>query len=718
MARYCAEHDSSNLLSAIDVWKAKCFVDDGSLLSGESIWTLDALEELRSGFVDNPDISDSSYYEKLQKQLQPLSARATALMAEIHWLLFALQSNIKPETKIAHVQRIWSWSGLEAPSSDIAFDKSTLGGIVNTGTAYNTLRWEEVADVIIVMREVKLLSHTERQELLEDPINFAEWLNTIPQKGIRMFRHVLRFYCFPDYFERTVVNNNKKKILNRIGNIDLKQLSNMSDLELDKSMYELRQRLEAESESGQIDFYVSPLVEQWKAMNEVNEVTKSASDYENDAKSIRYWWLNANPKHWQIEAHELNEEQSYTTHNENGNKRRIFDYFQQVKPGDRVIGYESTPTKKVIAEFEITKSAFFDDEDDKEKISFKIVRIIPPRDRPSWEELKANPKLSESEVLSNNQGSLFRLTKSEYEAVLATKTNDNLPSYRMSDVLSEVFIAEDEVQDILDSFRAKKNIILQGPPGTGKTFFAKRLAYLLFGQKDNARVEMVQFHQSYSYEDFIQGFRPDGKGFTLKNGVFYNFCMRAKHDPDADYVFIIDEINRGNLSKVFGELMMLIESDKRGPDWAINLTYGDELKDKFYVPENVHILGLMNTADRSLAMVDYALRRRFAFFNLSPGFQTDLFSEHLRANGANIELVQAIVGKMTYLNQQIADDVTNLGSGFCIGHSFFCNFPDKTAPDAHWYHQIIKREIAPLLKEYWFDDLKKANSLIERLKLE
>lgn len=717
MARYCAEHDSSKLLSAIDTWKANCFVEDGSLLSRENLWTLDALEELRSGFVDKPDISNSSYYEKLEKQLQGLSPQAIALMAEIHWLLFVLQANINPKTKIDNIELIWSWSNLEAPSSDIAFNEHALEGIVHTGTAYNTLRWEEVADVIKVMREVKLLNLSERQELLQDPIEFAEWLSGIPEKGTRMFRHVLRFYCFPDYFERTVVNNNKKKILNRIGNIDLKLLSGMTDLELDKSMYELRQRLEAESASGEVDFYVSPLVEQWKATSEVNEETSPANGYESSSKDISYWWLNANPKHWRIEAHELNQEQSYTTHNENGNKRRIFEYFQKVKPGDRVIGYESTPTKKVIAEFEITKGSFVDDEDDKEKISFKIVRIIPPRGRPSWEELKANPKLSESEVLSNNQGSLFKLTKSEYEAILATNPKSNIISYGVNDALDEVFISEDEVHDILDSFRAKKNIILQGPPGTGKTFFAKRLAYLLFGEKDNDRVEMVQFHQSYSYEDFIQGFRPDGVGFTLKNGVFYNFCMRAKHDPEAEYVFIIDEINRGNLSKVFGELMMLIESDKRGPDWAINMTYGGDLEDKFYVPENVHILGLMNTADRSLAMVDYALRRRFAFFNLRPGFQTTSFSNHLISKGVDHELVKVITAKMTKLNQQIADDVINLGAGFCIGHSFFCNFPAKTAPNDHWYQQIIRREIAPLIREYWFDDTKKAESLIESLKV-
>lgn len=717
MARYCGKHNSSNLLAAIDTWKENCFVENGSILSDESLWTIETFKELKRGFVDKPDASGLSYIEKLENQLQPLSAQAKALMAEIHWLVYALQSNIKPKTKIEQIQRIWNWSNLKLDPKGIILEEKTLTGIANTGAAYNTLRWQEVAYVIIVMSEVKGLNLTERRNLLKDPIEFAEWLNNIPQKGVRMFRHVLRYYCFPDYFERIVINRHKKKILRDVGNIDEQTLSNMSDLDIDKALYKLRQNLEAESESGKVDFYVSPLVEKWKPTIEVEEDTTPSDEYEKAARSVNYWWLNANPKYWQIEAQKPDEEQSYTAHNEDGNKRRIFEYFHKVKPGDRVIGYESTPTKKVIAEFEVTKGLFKDEEDGKEKISFKILRVMPPRDRPSWEELKSNPKLKKSEVLSNNQGSLFRLTKKEYESILATNPKRKVTSYNVEDALSEVFIPKIDIEDILDSFKAKKNVILQGPPGTGKTFFAKRLAHLLFGQKDDSRIEMVQFHQSYSYEDFIQGFRPDGTGFKLKNGVFYNFCMRAKHDPDADYVFIIDEVNRGNLSKIFGELMMLIESDKRGPEWEINLTYGNDLEDKFYVPENVHILGLMNTADRSLAMVDYALRRRFAFYALSPGFQSDSFSKHLILNGVDKKLVQKIVAKMTHLNRQISADVVNLGSGFCIGHSFFCNFPDGKKPDETWYRQIIKREIAPLIREYWFDAHETAEQLIESLEI-
>ena len=132
----------------------------------------------------------------------------------------------------------------------------------------------------------------------------------------------------------------------------------------------------------------------------------------------------------------------------------------------------------------------------------------------------------------------------------------------------------------------------------GKTFIAKKIAYEIMGNMNDAQIEMVQFHQSYSYEDFIQGLRPNKKGFELRNGIFYNFCQQALAHPERQFFFIIDEINRGNLSKIFGELLMLIETDKRGEKYAIKLTYAEDEEDTFYVPENLYIIGTMNTADR------------------------------------------------------------------------------------------------------------------------
>lgn len=271
----------------------------------------------------------------------------------------------------------------------------------------------------------------------------------------------------------------------------------------------------------------------------------------------------------------------------------------------------------------------------------------------------------------------------------------NYPVYTEDDFLDEVFMSEEEYSRLVGILRAKKNIILQGAPGVGKTFAAKRLAYSIMGVKDIDRVMMVQFHQSYSYEDFIMGFRPSASGFELKKGAFYNFCKKAEIDSDNDYFFIIDEINRGNLSKIFGELFMLIENDKRGVE--LQLLYSDE---KFAVPENVYIIGMMNTADRSLAMLDYALRRRFAFFEIKPGFETDGFREY-RMSMDN-EKFNKLISCVESLNSAIAAD-ESLGEGFCIGHSYFCNL-EADEIDDYCLYGIVEYELIPLLKEYWFDE--------------
>ena len=276
-------------------------------------------------------------------------------------------------------------------------------------------------------------------------------------------------------------------------------------------------------------------------------------------------------------------------------------------------------------------------------------------------------------------------------------------TYLPSHAHQDLFLPPTHFDRLLTSIKSRNNLILQGPPGTGKTFIARRIAWCLIGHKDNGPIEMVQFHQSYAYEDFVEGFRPtETGGFTLKPGVFRRFCDRARANPDTKHVFIIDEINRGNLSRIFGELLMLIEHDKRNEDYAVALTYSEE---RFHVPANVHILGLMNTADRSLALVDYALRRRFAFETLEPAYGTThgraAFTEYLTSNGADPALPHLICDRMATLNKLIRDD-RELGRGFEVGHSYFV--PDNgVEPTEDWYRHIVDTQIAPLLREYWFD---------------
>ena len=265
--------------------------------------------------------------------------------------------------------------------------------------------------------------------------------------------------------------------------------------------------------------------------------------------------------------------------------------------------------------------------------------------------------------------------------------------YTESDFLEEVYLDEEKYYILKNLLLYKKNIILQGPPGVGKTFVAKRLAYSIIGEKNKDRVMTIQFHQNYSYEDFMMGFRPNECGFELKKGPFYNFCKKAEQDSNNKYFFIIDEINRGNLSKIFGELFMLMENDKRGTE--IKLLYSDEI---FSIPKNLYIIGMMNTADRSLAIIDYALRRRFAFFEFEPAFDSDGFKKYLEEK--NSDKLFKLIEMMKKLNTDIRND-ESLGKDFCIGHSFFC-FDDDI--DDYLLKSVVDYEIIPLLNEYWFDE--------------
>jgi 5-methylcytosine-specific restriction protein B len=287
--------------------------------------------------------------------------------------------------------------------------------------------------------------------------------------------------------------------------------------------------------------------------------------------------------------------------------------------------------------------------------------------------------------------------------------------YTLDDAVNDLFVEREELEEMLLLLRRRKNIVLQGPPGTGKTYVASRIARVLVGGDAPDQIARVQFHQSMSYEDFVQGYRPTPEGgFARKDGPFLRFCHKARQDPESPYVLLIDEINRGNLSRVLGELMLLIEHDKRGAEWAVTLTYGRDDEQPFHVPDNLYIIGTMNTADRSLALVDYALRRRFAFLDVPSAVRADRFVTWLVGRGLRADLASWLAGAMGELNQRIRKDA-NLGSGFCVGHSYFCGPP--AAPDAAWLAQVVQTEVLPLLREYWVDDRAQLQAAEELLDL-
>ena len=284
--------------------------------------------------------------------------------------------------------------------------------------------------------------------------------------------------------------------------------------------------------------------------------------------------------------------------------------------------------------------------------------------------------------------------------------------YDKSQFLNDVFMTDEQYEKLKRLLFYKRNIILQGAPGVGKTYLAKRFAYSILEEKNDKYIEIVQFHQNYSYEDFIMGYKPVDEGFELKKGIFYTFCKRAESEPSKNFFFIIDEINRGNLSKIFGELMMLVEGDKRGSENKIKLAYKNEL---FSVPENLYIIGMMNTADRSLAMMDYALRRRFLFVDVDPAFDKPSFKLHLKTY-VGTDIADKVVSRLSDLNKKIADENSSgLGKGYCIGHSYFCVPPIEGQSDEEWYDAIMEYEISPLLYEYWWDDKSKAEDCMKEL---
>lgn len=435
------------------------------------------------------------------------------------------------------------------------------------------------------------------------------------------------------------------------------------------------------------------------------EVSNQSVASDESSESNRYWWLNASPKVWKMSEWKVGEVQNYTLYNRNGNKRRIFQNFLDAAENDIVICYETNPVKKITTIAKVSKA------NDGEKISFcKMETLTEPVD---YATIKEHPDLQQMEFLVNPNGSFFSLSEKEFGVIMdiIRQNNDeevesiSSPVYTRKDFLSEVYMNPDSYDELVELLKMKKNVILQGAPGVGKTFCAERLAYSIMGKKDERRVKTIQFHQSYSYEDFIMGYKPAGDSFKLRNGVFYNFCIEASNNPNEDYFFIIDEINRGNLSKIFGELLMMIERDYRGKEIA--LAYSDQ---GFHVPGNLYIIGMMNTADRSLALIDYALRRRFSFFDMKPGFDSDGFKAHLKAAGN--EKLEKVIKLISDLNSEICND-DSLGSGFEIGHSYFCGQPENITDSS--VRRIIKYDIIPTIKEYWFDNEKKADDWIEKL---
>ena len=373
------------------------------------------------------------------------------------------------------------------------------------------------------------------------------------------------------------------------------------------------------------------------------------------------------------------------------------------------------PTRAAAGETHDVIDVAFDDIRDPEQDAFLgLDELKKISEEQSWSPQQSGIEIRTDAIVAL-ETAWASLAKPALDEAAPTPAEMALP-YTAEDIFAEGCFHPPAVIDaILNSWNAKKNLVLQGPPGTGKTWLAKRLAYALIGFRDERRIVVVQFHPNLSYEDFVRGWRPSGDGtLALVDGIFLD-AVNAAHAESAPLVVLIEEINRGNPAQIFGELLTLMEDSKRDKREEMRLAYPRDATERVSVPKNLYIIGTMNVADRSLALVDLALRRRFAFVDLEPRFN-DRWEKCLTADyGFDRAFVLELRSRIEALNQQIAGD-DRLGPQYRIGHSYLTPSDGAVGGAKAWFRDVVETQIGPLLREYWFDDkADKARKACEQL---
>ncbi|SET87865.1 5-methylcytosine-specific restriction enzyme B [Oceanicella actignis] len=605
-------------------------------------------------------------------------------MAESLWLTLLFPSNVGAAKKRENVLEIWSWSGEDLNATHPLLADGVLGGIGSAGTAYNTHRWRELVFLIGALRDFKARDGSEREQIGSDPWAFSGWLSGLPEARHRQLIHILPHLLFPDTFERISSERDKRLILAGFGDTPEKEIKKWSTVEIDRALLNLRRRLEKEH-CADIDFYQEEFESQWK----------------NQTKN---WLLSWNPSRWTWDT--LAADRAATISGEKADNRWRCSS-SKPREGDRVFLIRTgIPPKGVVAVGKITRAPYEAEHWEQARadagettrfvdVAFDSVRdattdeIVPLEELQSREpDQEWNPQSSGIEIKAKAARSLERLWKA-------------LPQIGPDGTTQEDDAGSGDASP--KKLAPPLNLILYGPPGTGKTYRLKNDYLPRYRDEAGDRFEFVTFHQSYAYEDFVEGIRPVTENgvvtYEVRPGVLKRLCDRARRAPDKRFALFIDEINRGNVAKIFGELITLLEVDKRiridasGNRLAsckgleVTLPYSGE---RFGVPANVDVIGTMNTADRSIALLDSALRRRFRFEELTP--KPELLGPIDDGEGNPIDLRELLRVMNDRLSRLLHRDQT-------LGHSYFYHV--KSFDELR---RVFAREILPFLQEAFYDD--------------
>lgn len=685
LARFNPNRRVASIYDAAATWKSRCLLDNKSILSeGSNLWVSINLDELDQRFVKNLDAGEGDFLSKLKVQLSEGSVGCRQLMAESLWLTLLFPSNVGAAKKRENVLEIWSWSGEDLNATHRLLTDGVLGGIGSAGTAYNTHRWRELVFLIGALRAFKAQDASIRQEIASEPWAFSGWLSGLPEARHRQLIHILPHLLFPDTFERISSEGDKRLILAGFGDTPEKEIRKWSTVEIDRALVDLRRRLE-EEHGADIDFYQEEFEAQWK----------------NKTKN---WLISWNPSRWNWET--LAADRATTIRGEKAHNRWRCSS-SKPREGDRVFLIRTgTSPKGIVAAGKVTRAPYEAEHWEQARadagemtrfvdVAFDIVRdatideIVPLEELQSREPGQEwNPQSSGIEIKAKAARTLERLWK----ALPSKVTGASVPA-------GDAGLAAASHKRVAQPL----NLILYGPPGTGKTYRLKNDYLPRYQDEAGDRFEFVTFHQNYAYEDFVEGIRPvpvDGTiTYKVLPGVLKRLCDRAGEAPDKRFALFIDEINRGNVAKIFGELITLLEVDKRIRTDAsgkrlpsckgleVTLPYSGK---RFGVPANVDVIGTMNTADRSIALLDSALRRRFRFEELTP--KPELLEPIDDGEGIAIDLRQLLQIMNDRLSRLLHRDQT-------LGHSYFYHV--KSFDELR---RVFAREVLPFLQEAFYDD--------------